>query len=137
MAKILHDLWIITNDGIVLFNHSFNPEIETQLFGALLSALNSFAEELSEGGLQNFELSNKQYIIMKKNKLLFIANSPKKVKKNKIVNELEIISNNFFENYGKVFEKDDWDGDIEIFTDFEEDIKGAFEDPVKKFWEGF
>jgi hypothetical protein len=137
LAKILHDLWIITNEGIVLFNHSFNPEIETQLFGALLSALNTFAEELSEGGLQNFELSNKQYIIMKKNKLIFIANSPKKVKKNKIINELESISEKFFDKYGTVLEKGNWDGDIDLFADFEEEIKEAFEDPVKKFWNGF
>ena len=104
MVKILHDLWIITEDGIVLFNRVYNPQIETQLFGALLSAINTFAEEVSEGGLSHFELSNKQFVLLKKHTILFIANSPKKVKRDKISNKTylwENIPNSLKNNHEK------------------------------------
>ena len=135
--KILYDFWIITIDGIVLFNRVFDPKIETQLFGALLSAINTFAEEVSEGGLSHFELSNKQFVLLKKNEILFIANSPKKVKREKIIFELEEISEKFFKNYPEAIEKQNWDGNISQFSDFGKKIEDAFKDPVKKFWKGF
>ncbi|TXT65648.1 MAG: hypothetical protein BAJALOKI3v1_90091 [Promethearchaeota archaeon] len=137
LAKILHDLWIITNDGIVLFSRVYNPKVETQLFGALLSAINSFAEEVSDGGLTNFELSNKQFILLKQNNLLFIATSPKKTNKNIVISELEKISDRFFSKYPQMKKKDQWDDDINLFSDFDEFIEDALEDPVKKFWKGF
>ncbi len=137
MVKILHDLWIITEDGIVLFNRVFNPQIETQLFGALLSAINTFAEEVSEGGLSHFELSNKQFVLLKKYEILFIANSPKKVKRDKIIHELEVISTKFIDKYPEIRIKKNWDGNIAQFSEFKDEIGDAFEDPVKKFWNGF
>ena len=137
MAKILQDFWIITKDGLVLFNRVFDPQIESQLFGALLSAINTFAEEVSEGGLSHFQLSNKQFVLLKKNNILFIGNSNTRVKKEKITNELEVISDKFFEDYSYLIENEKWNGNVTLFSDFGKKIEDAFEDPVKRFWKGF
>ena len=49
LLKILRDIWILTDSGIVLFHRTYDQDLDEQLFGSLLSALNSFAEEISKG----------------------------------------------------------------------------------------
>ena len=121
----------------MLFNRVFDPQMKTQLFGALMSALNSFAERLAEGGLSNFELSNKKFIIMKKNEFLYVANSSTKVKPKKVIEQLEMVAKKFFELYPIEWFKNEWDNEISIFADFEKEIHDLMEDPIKAFWEGF
>jgi len=135
--KILQDIWILTNSGVVLFNRVFDPQLKTQLFGALMSALNSFAERLAEGGLSNFELSDKRFIIMKKNDFLYVANSSTKVKPKRVVEQLELVAKKFFELYPVEWFKNEWDNEISIFKDFEKEIQDQMEDPIKRFWSGF
>ena len=95
MKPIFDDLWVLTSSGVVVFDHVVDVQLKSQLFGALMSALNSFAEQLAEGGLSNFELSEKRFIIMKKNEFLFVASTTKKVKEKTVIQQLENIANNF------------------------------------------
>ena len=111
--------------------------MKTQLFGALMSALNSFAERLADGGLSNFELSNKRFVIMKKNEFLYVANSDKKVKEKKVAEQLERVAEKFFELYPVEWFKTEWDNDVAVFSDFLNYIQDSVEDPIKKFWNGF
>jgi hypothetical protein len=133
--KVIQDLWILTNTGVVLFNRVFDIQLKTQLFGALMSALNSFAEQLAEGGLSNFELSDKRFIIMKKKNFLFVANSLKKIKEKKVIEQLGEISNRFFDKYSDILIN--WDNDISSFSNFEKEIEDSLQHPIKKFWKGF
>ena len=135
MVKVIQDIWIQQNNGIVLFSRVYNRKIEDQLFGALMSALSSFTQELDKEGLSSFELSDKRFIVLKKRTLLFIANSSKKFKHKKVLQELEEVSEKFFKTYQEKLEN--WDDDVSIFADFEKEIESALEDPVKKFWDDF
>ena len=125
----------MSDSGIVLFSRVFNPKVNEQLFGALMSALNTFATELSSGGLSSFELSSIRFTIMKYNKTMFVCNSAKKVKEKHVIDELKRISVRFFEHYGDELEK--WDGDISIFEGFEEKIEDSLEETIKKFQKAF
>ena len=82
MVKIIQDLWILTDAGIVLFNRVYDPKVCAQLFGALMTAIDSYSKNIGIGdeGLQSFEISQIRFTILKRNNLLFIANSSKKVK---------------------------------------------------------
>ena len=135
--KVLQDIYILTSSGVVLFNRVFDPQIKTQLFGALMSALNSFAERLAEGGLSNFELSDKRFIIMKKNDFLYVANSSTKVKPKRVIEQLEMVAKKFFELYPVEWFKNEWNNEISMFKDFDKEIQDKMEDPIKKFWSGF
>ncbi|TFF96138.1 MAG: hypothetical protein EU544_01300 [Promethearchaeota archaeon] len=135
MGKVLQDIWILNDAGIVLYNRVYDERVDTQLFGALLSAINMFAEEISQGGLSNFELSDKAFTITKKEGLIFVANSNKKIKKKRINQELKIIIDQFIKEYG-VF-TGDFDGDITRFRGFEKIIEDSLDDPIKKFERGF
>ncbi|MFX1236992.1 MAG: hypothetical protein ACFFAS_11720 [Promethearchaeota archaeon] len=136
MAKILQDLWILTDSGIVLYHRVYDSEITEQLFGGLMCALNSFAETLVDGGLSSFELSNKRYNLLKRRKLFFISNSDKKQKEKKVIPELEKVAEKFLEKYPPDF-FETWDMDVSVFEKFESQIKDQLQDPIKQFWEGF
>jgi len=135
LKPIFDDLWVLTSSGVVVFDHVVDVQLKSQLFGALMSALNSFAEQLAEGGLSNFELSEKRFIIMKKNEFLFVASTTKKVKEKTVIQQLENIANNFFEKYSDILKN--WDQDISVFSDFKEEIESALKAKMKKFRKGF
>ena len=74
---------------------------------------------------------------MKKNEFLYVANSSKKVKEKKVIEQLEMVANKFFELYPAEWFKNEWDNEVSIFADFENQIQEQMEDPIKKFWDGF
>lgn len=136
MSKILQDLWILNEHGTVLLSRVFDQKLENQLFGALMSAINSFANQLVEGGLKSFELSDKKFSIIRDNCILFIGGYPKKVKDKKALVELEKIKDKFLVKFDPEFFKT-WDSDVSQFEDFMKDIEGNLKDPAVKFWDGF
>jgi len=127
-VKILQDIWIIHKSGIVIFHRAFKESMSPQSFGAMMSALNSFAEQLTEGGLSNFELYNKKFTLVKKLNLTFIANSSKEFNQKKINRELEKISKKFLKLYSN--ELKNYQGRIGSFTQFEQLIKDSLEEHI-------
>ncbi len=132
MVKLIQDIWILVESGVVIFHRVFNDYLDAQLFGGLMTALNSFAEKLSKGGLTNFELNSKRFSVIKKMGFLFIANSSKTFKTKKVVQELESIVNRFFEIYPKEF-FNKFDGNIKHFNDFEKEIENSLQETIRKF----
>jgi len=130
MAKVLRDVWILTDSGTTVYSRVIDPRVNPQLFGALMSALNTFAEKVTEEGMSNFELSQIRFSIVKRNKFLFVASSSNKIKTKKIFAELRNISDKFFELYPEEQLKK-WDSNIEVFDTFEKVIINSLEDKVK------
>ncbi|KKN26871.1 hypothetical protein LCGC14_0870260, partial [marine sediment metagenome] len=101
MVQLIKDLWILTESGTTVFSRVLDPRINPQLFGALMSAINIFAEKLGKGGISNFEVSKIKFSIIKEKNFLFVVTSSKTIKSKKIYNELKYISTRFFELYPK------------------------------------
>lgn len=136
MVKVLQDIWILKEDsGIVVFHRVYDDKLDVQLFGGLMSALNSFAEQLSKEGISSFELSNKRFTLMKKKGFLFVASSDKDEREKHVKKELQRISEKFFDLYPLEF-LDNWDSDISMFNDFKEEIEESL-DTVEKFQKAF
>ncbi|HEC39873.1 hypothetical protein LCGC14_1298990 [marine sediment metagenome] len=127
MVKLIKDLWILTENGITVFSRVLDPRVNPQLFGALMSAINTFAEKLGEGGISNFEVSEIKFSIIKQKKFLFVATSSKTIKSKKIYNELKYISTQFFELYPEEMLKK-WDSDVGLFATFSRSIKDSLEE---------
>ncbi|MHA1678421.1 MAG: hypothetical protein ACTSW3_06545 [Promethearchaeota archaeon] len=137
MVKVLKDLWILTSTGVVVFSKVTDERINPQLFGALMSALNSFAEKLAEGGINNFELSNLKFMVFKRRDFLFVGSSLSKVKEKKVLEELKSISDKFFEKYPPEF-LSKWDNDVNAFEEFNKYIEDSFDKtPIDKLKEAF
>ena len=130
MAKILRDIWILTESGITVYSRVIDPRVSPQLFGALMSALNIFAENLTEGGISNFELSNIRFSIIRRNNFLFVANSSNKIKVKKVQKELNDISEKFFALYPEEMLKK-WNGEVGLFDSFFNSIKNSLKDDIK------
>ena len=124
--KILQDIWIMHKSGIVVFHRAFSESVSPQLFGAMMSALNTFSEQLSNGGLSNFELNNKRFTIIKKSNLIFVANSSKQFNQKKVNREIEKISKKFIKLYSK--ELENYQGRIGAYSQFKEKIEDSLED---------
>ena len=102
-----------------------------------MSALNSFAETLSDGGITNFEISSMRFIVEKMNNFIFIASTLNKTKERKAIEELKIITEKFFEVYPLEL-LETWDNEISVFSDFGTHIERSMEKaPVDKFKEAF
>ena len=136
MVKVIQDVWILTADGISVFSRLHDEGLNEQLFGALMSALNSFAEEIAKGGLSNFQLSNKRFSIRKRNNFIFVASSNPKVKEKKALSEMEVIIEKFFDKFPEIFLAN-WDSDVSIFEGFEQNIEDSLEKTIKKFQKAF
>ncbi len=130
MAKLLRDLWILTESGTTVYSRVIDPRVNPQIFGALMSALNTFAEKLTEGGISNFELSNIRFAIIKRNNFLFVANSSSKIKIKKVQKELDNISEKFFALYPEEILKK-WDSNVGLFDNFVNSIRNSLEDDKK------
>jgi len=136
LVKVIQDVWILTSDGISVFSRLHDESLNEQLFGALMSALNSFAEEIAKGGLSNFQLSNKRFSIRKRNNFIFVASSNPKIKEKKAISEMELIIEKFFNKYPEDL-LTNWDSDVSIFEDFEQNIEDSLESTFKKFQKAF
>ena len=122
---------------MVVYSRAFEQKINPQLFGALMSALNTFAQKLSDGGISNFEMSNIRFVIVKRRDFLFIGSSLIKVKEKKVIEELKVISDKFFEVYNDILLN--WDNDVSIFSDFSKYYDKSVEDEAtdklkEAFW---
>ena len=127
MVQLIKDLWILTESGTTVFSRVLDPRINPQLFGALMSAINIFAEKLGKGGISNFEVSKIKFSIIKEKNFLFVVTSSKTIKSKKIYNELKYISTRFFELYPKEMLKK-WNSDVGLFATFSHSIKGSLEE---------
>ena len=128
---------MLTSTGVTLYSRVMDKEkLNPQLFGALMSALNTFAEKLSNGGISNFEMRNMRFVVVRRRDFLFVGTALNKIKEKKVVEELKVISDKFFD----VYPSDvllNWDGDINIFSDFGHFIEGSLEKSIDKLKEAF
>ena len=131
MAKVVQDLWILSDGGLLLYKRTYDEKIDTQMYGSLMSALTSFAQEIMDGGLKSIELDLIRFTVLKVNDFLFVANSSKKIKEKKVQEELHNISNKFFKLYSLDWFRHEWANELKFFKDFGKEIKSSFM-PEKK-----
>lgn len=125
--NVIRDIWIVNEAGVVLFDRVNDEKVDSQLFGSLLSAINAFAEELDQGGLNSFSLRHKKFVIFKEDNCLFIASSAAKYSKRQVSRELKAVAEKFFQIFPlKMIEN--WDGDVRVFKKFEEQIKNHLDE---------
>ena len=124
--KVLQDIWILNKSGLVFFHREFDKVGSPQLFGAMMSALNMFAEQLVDGGLSNFELVNSRFTLIKKSDLLFVATSSSEYNQKKINKELVKVSNKFIKLYDEKVKN--FKGKVTGFSNFTNEIKASLED---------
>ena len=135
MENIIDDLWIVNNDGIVLFS-SDEHTFDDNLFGAFLSAINMFVKEFSNDMLRNFEISDKRYVLIKEQNLLFVASTSNQVSDKSIKNKMNQVIERFLELYPQEFFKT-WNYDTNEFDKFELETEIFPSNDVEEFLQAF
>jgi hypothetical protein len=77
-----------------------------------------------------------RFTILKKSHFIFIANSDKKIKSKKVLQELQNVIDKFFSVYPKDT-IDNWDNNISVFSNFDKEIEESLDDPIKKMEKAF
>lgn len=95
MFKPIEDLWIIQENGVVLFKQVAEEKVDTQLFGSFMSAIDMFASKLDERGLNSFQFGDKKFTIIKKRNLFVIGTHEPKLSPKKALRVLEGILDKF------------------------------------------
>ena len=127
--KVLQDIWILEKSGIVIFHREYDKAVSPQLFGAMMSALNHFAEQLTEGGMSNFELQNTRFTLKKQRELIFVANSSREINQKKVNKELKKISLKFIKLYSEKLKT--FKGKIGAYSEFKKEIEDSIEKRLK------
>ncbi|MFX1592612.1 MAG: hypothetical protein ACFFCL_07960 [Promethearchaeota archaeon] len=122
MKFILEDFWILTKTGALIYHYLAKTTYDKQFFGMILSAINSFAEQISNGGLSSFELANKRFSFIEKNEIIFLGCSVLSLKEKAAKKELHEIIKLFFKLYPKDV-MNNWDGEIGMFSTFKSEIE--------------
>jgi esterase/lipase superfamily enzyme len=135
MVKLIRDFLILNHAGITIYEYLSDKTIQGELVGMLMSALDTFANQIDEGGLQNFELSDTRFSLLKKHSLIFVASSSQKVKEKNLLEELNHLTELFFEKYGIEIMKE-WDGDTTCFREFDKIVERSVDDNVLDFLDG-
>ena len=101
--------------------------MHADLFGGLMSVINTFANKITEDGISNIEFSSKHFCIYKKNNVLFVGNSTKDISENQLSKELKVVSDIFFNTYpeGILY---NFDGNVKRFHEFGVKIKDSLMD---------
>ena len=133
MTRVIQDLWIIKN-GLVLFKRVYDEKLDSDLFGAMMTALRCMGDEMGlQRGLSKFEVDNKKFFISTKNEIHFIGNGDSRVKDKKIMNELEIVKVIFFDSYDDQMLAEWNGGAVDQFENFGEKIKYSLEQAIDRF----
>ncbi|MHA1294045.1 MAG: hypothetical protein ACTSQJ_15440 [Promethearchaeota archaeon] len=117
MPKLLRDLWILTEDGTVIFRECFERVMDTQCFGAVLTSINLLAKKLTNDALSKFEFGDRRLNLIKKENIVFVGSSLNNVKEKKAIKEIEDIAERFLNQYSE--EIINFRGDVSTFIDFE------------------
>ena len=134
--KVIKDLYIVAESGLVIFHRAFHVVLDPNLFGALMSALHSYAKVLANGGLSGFEMEHRRFTLIKRDGFIFIANSSRKVKEKHVLAELNYVADKFFSIYELEFLKG-WRGDTSVFANFEVEIKDSLKEVINKLVKAF
>ena len=97
MSVFLEKLWVLNESGVIIYTSAQRDLIEQDLLGSLLSA----TCQLSEGMLKWFSTKRTQFVLIERNKILFVFQF--KLKTNKI-DDLQLVENlvsKFFDLFSK------------------------------------
>jgi len=124
MSKYIDDLWVLLKTGALIFHYS-EKSVDPTLFGAILSALNTYSENLAEGGVSEFEFKKNRINFLKLQNIMIVALSSTQIKQKKVKNALEDIATKFFNLYSEDY-IDKWHGDVKYFSEFKILLEKSF-----------
>jgi hypothetical protein len=120
MIRMLEDIWIMRREGTVLYHRMADENIDEQLLGSLMSAIESFAQKINKGGLSSFQIGPRLFVIRKEHELFFLASCASNANVKKAKDALVFLSEFFLYTYDA--ELHVFKGDVRPFKNFEKKL---------------
>ncbi|MFX1419147.1 MAG: hypothetical protein ACFE9N_09535 [Promethearchaeota archaeon] len=126
-------IWILdAESGVKLLYKSFlKTDADEDIVSGFLTAFHHFSMVEFKESLDSIEMGGLRwvYILEDKFKLLFVAADTKHIKTELLLGRLNVIRNSFIKKYESAWEKKghSWDGDINIFLPFLNEIEDYYE----------
>ena len=128
------ELWILTKNGLTLFNTKVEQTEKNVLFGGFLTAINQVANNLAKEDLGSIKIG-KQLLVLYKNpntEILVLGRSKKVKSEKRLHHLLESIYQLFEEQFGSILLKDFSGGNTFQFINFRTQLNEYFEDKTHK-----
>ncbi len=133
----ISEIWIISNSGICLFNHSVESTVDELLFSGFLSGIRTFLEEIGEKKLEKLELGNSKLLFYNLDEygLFVVLRGPKKIKDKFIEKKIEEVQAKFINKYGKILlehKNNNMPFNTDDFQDFRNELEEIFKENIDK-----
>lgn len=101
---LIDELWILTTEGETILNEKRDLDVDEQLFGGLLVAINSFLQEVGMDQCQSIVTSSTRLSILysEDHELIFIARSKLNIAEKEVIDKLIQIKSKFLTYYKKL-----------------------------------
>ncbi|TFF99568.1 MAG: GTP-binding protein [Promethearchaeota archaeon] len=114
---------IMTKDGkSLLFRNYGDSEIDRDLLAGFLSAFSGFMKEISRSDIKSTSTEDFKYHYTVVNSFIIVVCADLEDDDAQVYSKINKIRAQFIENYGKLFENGNWNGNRTIFYDFEKDL---------------
>ncbi|MHA1379958.1 MAG: hypothetical protein ACTSRG_16430 [Candidatus Helarchaeota archaeon] len=132
MEHLIDEIWIITQDGLTLYNQKTEESMNEHMFGGFIAAINQFVKAMGADGCEKIVMGNSKIFILscEEKSLFFISRSGLKVKDKKIEKYVNKIMHRFLDNFNEQIKQ--FDGNIDSFGDVDE-IINIIDDPDNFF----
>lgn len=113
----------MTKDGkSLLFRNYGDSEIDRDLLAGFLSAFSGFMKEISRSDIKSTSTEDFKYHYTVVNSFIIVVCADLEDDDAQVYSKINKIRAQFIENYGKLFENGNWNGNRTIFYDFEKDL---------------
>jgi hypothetical protein len=131
MDAQIKDFYIMFKTGLTIFEHVQNQNIDGQLFGGFISAINTLATQFDKQGLSSFVTGKRFFLMHKTTDLIFIAAFEPTVKSKDAQKALLDIVEQFTRMFPPSF-FEHWQGNLSPFKKFGDEFLINPIDPTKR-----
>lgn len=112
---VLEELWIVEQTGLTLYNQAVETNVNSQLFGSFMAAVNQLASQLGQGKFDSVDFGDYKltFTHCADTNVMIIARSDPKVKDARIRAYLGKIREDFIVKFCETLKE--WDGNVDVF----------------------
>ena len=121
MVKVIQYINIMTKDGkSLLFRNYGDSDVDRDLLSGFLSAFSGFMKEISKSDIKSTATEEYKYYYTAIDSLMIVICSDLEDEESQVNARINNIRAKFLENYGKMIEDGEWDGNRLVFKEFEQ-----------------
>ncbi len=129
---MIEGFWIVSQGGLCIYSFETDSvsNIDSTLFGGIITAINDFSKEVSGAGLEATKMGDLQILYTTRSKMLFVIGVSQSAPLQKAKKILDQLAMNFFTRFEEIVWTSYTDRGVntEIFTPFAEEVQSVLKE---------